>query len=213
LVTIEEVAGSRTRLTIANLLSSRPRTLGELAAETGISVQGVLKHLKKLSEAGLTLKERTIPNGAYLRSRKLYFIEETKVVDFSQGDLLVAATRRRPVSDPHGTTTGGGEGGDQAEELDRLAQDMIIVRRRVREVSKRLDRMISEVVEDEALIMSLIESLDLDPGERQIAYLIFGDDSPEGVRRILREHYGCADPDMAINRVTLRLKKEEAGPR
>ena len=47
LVNIEQIASSRLRLKIASLLSSRPATLSELSVLTGISVQGVLKHLKK----------------------------------------------------------------------------------------------------------------------------------------------------------------------
>ena len=78
MVKIEEIASSRARLTIASLLSSRPRTLGELAEVTGMSVQGVLKHLKKLAEKGI-VKEWKMPRGRHLRPRKLYFIESRKV--------------------------------------------------------------------------------------------------------------------------------------
>ena len=40
-----EVVSSKARLIIADLVSRRPRTLRELSQVTGISVQGVLKHL------------------------------------------------------------------------------------------------------------------------------------------------------------------------
>ena len=89
LATIEDIANSRVRLTIASLISSRPRTLGELAETTGISVQGVLKHLSRLSASGM-VKTKNLPSGRYLRPRKLYFIEDRRVANYSEGEMIVA---------------------------------------------------------------------------------------------------------------------------
>jgi predicted ArsR family transcriptional regulator len=204
---IEEIANSRARLTIASLISSRPRTLGELAETTGISVQGVLKHLKKLSEAGM-LKVKSIPAGRYLRSRKIYYIDTRRVADYSRGDMIVATL---------GDESGGGDDatedtaeamatGDPYAELDRLAQDIILLRRRARELSIRMKHMTEEVTENESRIAKLIEGLELSPEEKQIAYLIFGDDRPEQARRILKEHYGCRNPEAAIGDVAEKIR-------
>ena len=125
---IEDIANSRARLTIASLISSRPRTLGELAETTGISVQGVLKHLKRLSESGI-LKEKSLPSGRYLRPRKLYYIDTRRVADYSQGGMIVATLGNE-------TVTGDLKVDDPYRELDRLAQDVILVRRRARELSR-----------------------------------------------------------------------------
>jgi predicted transcriptional regulator len=206
LVRIEEIASSRARLTIASLLSSRPRTLGELAAVTGMSVQGVLKHLKKLADAGI-LKEWTMPRGRHLRPRKLYFIVSRKVADYSQNDVLVATLGGvRPVEL---SQEAGASGARKAyEELDSLAQDVIILRRRVRELARKTSRMVDEVVDSESRITALIGALDLTEEEKQIAYLIFGEDGPDRARAILREHYGCSDPEAAINDVVRRIRRE-----
>ena len=206
MVKIEDIASSRARLTIASLLSSRPRTLGELAEVTGMSVQGVLKHLRKLHEAGI-LKEWNMPRGGHLRQRKLYFIESRKVADYSQNDVLVATLGEATPAET-GPVAGPSQGRDTYEELDSLAQDVMILRRRVRELSRKTSRMVDQVVDAESRITALIGALDLTEEERQIAYLIFGDDEPERARAILREHYGCDDPDAAISDVLRRIRRE-----
>jgi len=196
---IEEIANSRVRLTIASLISSRPRTLGELAEMTEISVQGVLKHLKKLEGEGI-IKEWNMPTGRYLRPRKLYYIESRKVADFSQDDLLVASLGRTPDAEPLTDA-------DAYEELDRLAQDVIMQQRRASELSKRMTRMIDEVLASESRMGALIDSMNLAPDEKQVAYLIFGEDGPDRARKILKDHYGCHDPDSAIREVTQKIRR------
>jgi predicted ArsR family transcriptional regulator len=197
MASIEDIADSRVRLTIASAISSRPRTLGELAEVTGISVQGVLKHLNKLSESGI-LRTRNLPSGEYLRPRKLYFIDSRRVANYSEGEMIVATL---------GEQAGAGElkVDDPYAELDGLAQDIIVMRRRARELSARMKRMIEEVTENESRIARLIEGLKLSSEEKQIARLIFGDDGPEQARRILRKYYGCANPESAIQGVVEKL--------
>ena len=199
---IEEIASSRPRLTIASLISSRPRTLSELAEMTSISVQGVLKHLKRLEEEGI-VKEWNMAKGRYLRPRKLYYAESRRVADFSQDDLLVAALRK--VEEPHTPKSDGA-----FEALDAHAQDIIIQHRRARELSKKMTRMIDAFLESEMRIGALIDSMDLEPDEKQVAHLIFGDDGPVKARRVLRNHYGCADPDAAIRAVIRKIRRPSA---
>ena len=198
---IEDIANSRARMTIASLISSRPRTLGELAETTGISVQGVLKHLKRLSDLGL-LTTKSLHSGRHLRQRKLYYISTRKVAGYSDEGMIVATLGEEAPSD-------GLVVDDAYGELDKLAQDIILLKRRARELSDRTKRMIEEVTENESRIARLIDGLKLTPEERQIAYLIFGDDGPEKARRILREHYGCRDPEEAMREVSEKLR--EAG--
>jgi predicted ArsR family transcriptional regulator len=198
LAAIEEIANSRVRLTIASLISSRPRTLGELAEDTGISVQGVLKHLGKLSESGI-LETRSLHSGRYLRPRKLYYIGTRRVADYSQGDMIIATLGEE-------ARDGEPKADDAYAELDGLAQDIIVLRRRARELSERMKRTIEQVTESESRMARLIDGLDLSPEEKQIAYLIFGDDRPEQARRTLRKHYGCQNPEEAILGVTRRIR-------
>jgi predicted ArsR family transcriptional regulator len=200
LTAIEEIASSRARLTIGSLISARPRTLGELAETTGISVQAVLKHLKKLSESGV-VETRSLASGKYLRPRKLYFIRTHRVADYSQGGMIIATLGGESVGQEQGAV------GDPYAELDSLAQDVILLRRRAREVSERMRRMIEDVTETEGRISTLIEGLRLSPEEKQIAYLIFGDDRPEQARRTLRNQYGCENPEAAIREVVEKIKR------
>jgi homoserine kinase len=79
------------------------------------------------------------------------------------------------------------------------------MRRRARDLSARMKRMIDEVTENESRIARLIEGLKLSSEEKQIARLIFGDDGPEQARRILREYYGCRNPESAIQDVVEKL--------
>ena len=196
---IEEIASSRARLTIGSLISARPRTLGELAETTGISVQAVLKHLKKLSESGI-VESKSLASGRYLRTRKLYFIRTHRVADYSEGEMIIATLGGGHPAEPPTAVK------DPYAELDSLAQDVILLRRRAREVSERMKRMIEDVTETEARISRLIEGLRLSPEEKQIAYLIFGDDRPEQARRTLRNQYGCGDPEGAIKEVVEKIK-------
>ena len=198
MVGIEALASSGIRLKIASLLSSRPATLSELAELTGISVQGVLKHLHKIDEGGL-LKEESMKGARYLRQRKLYSIEKRKVADYSEGDFLLAALGSQTTFIPEETK-------GAYEELDWFAQDILILRRRAKDLSHRLRRVLEEVTENEARIGGLLAGLRLEPEERQIAYLIFTEDSPERAKAILRDHYGCADPTGAINSVSAKLR-------
>ncbi len=204
MVKIEEIASSRARLTIASLLSSRPRTLSELAEVTGMSVQGVLKHLKKLADSGI-VKEWNMPRGEHLRPRKLYFIESRKVADYSQNDVLVATLGGARLTEV-GSASSTPSTRNAYEELDGLAEDVMILRRRVRELSRKTSRMVDEVVDAESRVTALLGALDLTGEERQIAYLIFTEDEPDRARAILKEHYGCPDPEAAINDVVRRIR-------
>jgi predicted transcriptional regulator len=199
-VKVEEIASSRVRLRISDLLSSRPATLGELSALTGVSVQAVLKHLKKLDEEGI-LEEKTMKAGKYLKQRKLYYMSSRKIADYSEGELLVA-TLSRPVIDARA------ESKNADEELEWLAQDVVILRRRARELSHRMKRVLEEISEDQARIGALVDGLALSPEEKQIAYLIFAEDTPERARAVLREHYGCRDPEAAMRAVAAKVGRK-----
>lgn len=199
MVSVSDLSTSTVRLKIANILSTRPATLSELADATGISVQGVLKHLKKLADVGI-LEEKEMRGGKYLRGRKLYHLNGRKVADYSEGDLLVATLGRASEEGPVRVK-------DAYQELDWLAQDIVILRRRARELSQRMRRMLDEVTEDESRMGALIEGLDLSQEEQQIAYLIFAEHTPENARKTLRDHYGCVDPDAAMRSVSAKIRR------
>ena len=73
-----------------------------------------------------------------------------------------------------------------------------------------MKRVLEEVTEDEARIGGLIDGLSLAPDEKQIAYLIFAEDAPEHARAILKQHYGCRDPDSAMKDVVAKVRRGKA---
>jgi DNA-binding transcriptional ArsR family regulator len=199
--TLPDVVSSRARLKIADLVSLRPRSLGELAAATGISIQGVLKHLEKLGELGLVEELNVRSPG--LAVRKLYTAKGVRIGDFSTGGLTlvklsenVSASRKDP---------------DQPLDLEYLAEEAILQRRRVRDQARRLGRMIDDLVEDDSRIKAVLESMDLSDEERLILLVLFTEESLEEGERVLLEHFGLQGGrksiEKALMKARLRLKK------
>src|SRR2546426_11210586 len=85
---LESITSSHHRLMIGQLISTRPRTLRELAERTGISIQGVLKHIEKLNELGL-MEETTLRRPKYLAVKKAYTTGGSNLRDFSRGNLMI----------------------------------------------------------------------------------------------------------------------------
>ncbi|MGD0476606.1 MAG: helix-turn-helix domain-containing protein [Nitrososphaerales archaeon] len=193
---LPEVISSRTRLKVADLISTRPRTLGELAAATGISIQGVLKHLKKLEELGLV--EETSVRSPDLAVRKVYAAKGTRLGDFSTGDLTLVKLSGKPsapVEEP-----------DRPLDLEYLAEEAILQRRRVRDQARRLGRMIDDLVEDESRIKVALESMDLSDTERLILQVLFTEESLEEGERVLLEHFGLQDGKRSIEKALSKAR-------
>ncbi len=195
---LEKVAASRARLRIADLLSTRPRPLGELARSTRISVQAVLKHLSILGKLGL-VEELTLTKPRRLGVRKLYAARKALVGDYSRGDLMVVKITQalRGESIP-------AQG--RYRRLARLAEDSIIQRGRVRDQARRLDRMIQELARTQSGLMAEIENLSLTDEDKLVAYVAFTEDSEEDASRVLSSFYGCREPLAAIEEVNSKLR-------
>ncbi len=195
---IDDVVSSMLRMRIASLISIRPRTLGELADTTGISVQGVLKHLAKLRKSGF-LTETELRDGKHLKYRKVYSIERRRISDFSQGDLMVAHVSREAIGEERKVKSA-------YEELETLAEDMIIARRRIRDVTKRLERLIEELVSSQGQLMRMTQTIGLSKEEQQIASVFFSEDGIEESNKILSRYYGSEDADEALRNVLQKIK-------
>lgn len=194
---LKSVVSSRVRLRIADLLSSRPRTLRELASLTGISVQGVLKHLGKLEELGLASRQRV--RAGEMGVRKVYSAKGTHIGDYSAGDLTVVKLSRyrpRPV-----TST------DPVRELEEVSEGLLLQKRRIRDSSRRLRRLIDELVEDQARMEGLITSLDLTDEERLIIQTAFSEESLEEAEKALKEHHGVADARRALEKALSKARR------
>lgn len=196
---LEKIASSAVRLKIASLVSIRPRTLGELARSSGISVQGVLKHLRKLGAAGIVAEQR-ITKPKQLGVRKVYSVNKTMVGDYSRENLmLVNLTQVADETLPSSK--------DVYRELGGLADDALLQRDRIREHARRLGRMIGDLVETETRLKNRIGASRLTEEEKLIAYVTFTEVSEEDAARVLRTHYACKEPRVAI----LEVKKKLSG--
>jgi biotin operon repressor len=194
---LPEVTASRSRLRIADLVSTRPYGLKELAGATGISVQGVLKHLRKLRSLGL-VQERSVRSPG-LSVRKVYQAGEARVRDFSARDIiLVKLSGGRPPESP-------------VASLEELARDVLLERRRVRDAARRLGRSIDELVVDESRLAWAIESLGLDETERLVLQVIYTEETLAGAEQVLLREFGLKEGEGAIERAVAKGRGRVAG--
>jgi len=166
-----------------NALSLRPRTLGELADLTGISVQGVIRHLKRLESLGLVDERRMEVRTP--KARIVYAGRNSSIGDYSTGDLTaVKATDAR-----HGGIDQGFGKGTPEE----MAGELIVQRRRVKEQAKRLGKAIDELVEYQRALEAMLERMHLTQREHLILQVLLTEETVEEGRRALSGYYGLED--------------------
>jgi predicted transcriptional regulator len=188
---------SVSRLTIADLLSRRPRTLKELADKTGVSMQAVLKHLDKLDSLGMIEKKSV--SGSEISARKLYSIKGIHVEDFSAGDLtIVNLSRELPAPSLSK---------NPVRDLESLAVENIVLRRQIRERARRLQRSIGRLVENEERLKSIVDGIDLDDGERLILQTAFTEETLDEAEKVLRTTHDIAEPRRSIDRAISKASR------
>jgi len=178
-----DILSSEVRLKMADALSQRPRTLQELAHLTGISVQGVLRHLRLLEKMGL-VEARKVGLKAP-KARKLYAAKGEVVEDYSSGRLTVVKAIER-WAPPDRTPKAGGD-------PEGIAAEVFIRRRRVRDEIKKLGRLIDEVAESREELDAVLGSLPLSVEERLILEVILTEETVEDGIRVLSRYYGIED--------------------
>jgi predicted ArsR family transcriptional regulator len=180
---IDEVLASRARLKIADAVSVRPRTLTELADMTGISVQGVLKHLKRLVQLGM-VEERKAPASAS-KARRVYAARGALVGDYSAKDLAIVRLSKSSQK----------ERGRRAshQNLESLAADLLFQQRRIRDEARKLGRMIDRLVEEEELLKGELEGGSFTDDERLILQALLTEETIEDGVRVLSRYYGIED--------------------
>lgn len=195
----EEVVSSEVRLKMADLISVRPRTLRELKALTGLrTVPGVLKHLSKLKEMRL-VKEEDLAGGA-LSSRKVYSVDRgAHVRDFSYRDFTVVK-----LSTEHGQAARSDR---PVDELESLATDALIQRRRIREQARRLGRMIDDLVSTEARIGDIARAVGANDEERLLLQIAFTEESLEDAEAALRRQHGVANGRRALEKAISKARR------
>jgi DNA-binding transcriptional ArsR family regulator len=179
---LSEVLSSSPRLRIADAVSLRPRTLGELSSITGISVQGVLRHLKMLGELGL-VEERKLAE-ATPKARRLYASGSTNLSDYSlPGLTVVKATERVP---PRG-------GAQIPKDLELMSGELIIHRRRIADEAKKLGRMIEELVDAQEALTAALEELPVTETQKLVLQVLLTEETKADGERVLSRYYGIED--------------------
>lgn len=181
--TIDEVIVQGARLKIADAVSIRPRTLTELADLTGISVQGVIKHLKRLAQLDL-VEERKAP-ASVTKARRVYVARNASVGDYSAKDLAIVKLSRaaRPEKRRHAKN----------QDLESLAADLLFQRRRIRDEARKLGKMIDRLVEEEELLNGALEAGPFTDDERLILLSLLTEETIEDGVRVLSKYYGVED--------------------
>ena len=169
-----------------------------MAAATGISIQGVLKQLRKLEELGLA-EEKSVRSPG-LTVRKVYAAKGAKLGDFSVGDLTLVKLSWKPSAPA--------EEPDRRFDLEYMAEEAILRRRRIRDQTRRLGRMIDDLVEDESRIKAALESMDLSDTERLTLQVLFTEESLEEGERVLLEHFGLQDGKKSIEKALSKARHQ-----
>ena len=178
---LDQILSSAVRLKVADALSVRPRTLKELAALTGITVQGVLRHLKVLVSLGLA-EERKLPIKG-LKARTVYAPKGYIVGDHSTSDLTVVKPTQSIASGPKRPSAN----------LESTAGEIIVLRRRVKEQARRLGRVIDVLVDEQEALRAALDGRDLGPEERLILEVLLTEETQDDGVRVLSKFYGIAD--------------------
>jgi DNA-binding transcriptional ArsR family regulator len=181
--TLDEVLSSSAKLKIENALSVRPMTLAELASTTGITVQGVLRHLKRLAVLGLA-EEKRLPT-RNLKARTVYVAAGEVIGNYSTSDLIVVKPTRKL---PTGTPRAGGP-----LSLEERAADILLLQHRVKDQAKKLGRLIDELADEREALRSGVEGLHVSPEEGLILEVILTEETLEDGLRVLARYYGIED--------------------
>ena len=192
---MSEVVSSASRLTIADMISARPRTLSELSKAAGISVQGVLKHLTRLDSLGLLEEMKVSLPGV----RKAYSLKGAMIGDFGIDDLMVVKfSRRTKVASETAASRPG---------LEVLGEESIMLRRRVREQVRRAGRMIEELYENQEELEKALSTMNLPAEDLLVLQVLYSEESRADAERVLAEEYGIPDPGRTIERAASKVRR------
>jgi len=147
----------------------------------------------------LGIVSETKVDGGNLPVRKVYTIKDARIGDFSHGDLtLVRFTHAKE---------GAAKPDDPVKELESLAADTLIQRRRIRDQARRLGRTIDELASTRARIAGLVEGLDAADEDKLLLHTAFTEESLEEAEKSLAEHYGLREPRRALEKALGRARR------
>ncbi len=193
---LSQVLSSRVRLVIIDAVSVRPRTLSELASISGISVQGVLRHLKLLNKLGL-VEERKLSVKAP-KARRVYAARGAYLGDYSLPGLTI-------VKATEGSQTAG-TGRARIQDLEGMSGELLILRRRIRESARKLGRDIEELVWSQQSLDSTLDGMGLDDTQRLILGVLLTEETYDEGLKALHRYYGIEDR-RSIDEALARAKR------
>ena len=165
----------------------------ELARLTGLSVPGVLRHLEAMGRAGLIQEKRV--EVRTLPIRKVYSLKGMKVMDFSVGDLSILKVMTSRA------LKGGG-----VRDLQSLAMEILVGRRRIRDKARGFARAIDELAENERMLTAGIDELALTDEERLILLTVFTEETTDDAEWVLKRIQGMKDARRSIDGALARAK-------
>jgi predicted transcriptional regulator len=179
---LSDVLSSEARLRIADAVSLRPRTLGELSTLTGITVQGVFRHLRKLTELGI-VEERKVATKTP-KARRVYVAGPTSLSDFSiPGLTVIKVTERVP---PRTDAI-------LPRELEKASGELLIQRRRIAEEAKKLGRMIDEFVDEREALSAALDRVSATQLDKLVLEVLLTEETRAEGEEVLSRFYGIED--------------------
>ena len=179
---IDQVLSSRVRVRIANALAVRPRTLGELSWITGISVQGVLRHLKLLMKLGLVEEMKL---GVRAPKARRVYVAKSPIGYYSAAGLTVVKATEK-VHDR-------GKRDLRGQSAEAVAGDLLILKRRIREQTRKLGLMIDELADAQATLAQALSDMPLSQEQRLILEVLLTEETLEEGEKVLSRFYGLGD--------------------
>jgi predicted transcriptional regulator len=175
---------NKARLEILRELSSRPKSLRELAQLLGLTTQGVAKHLAALEGAGLVRRIQVNVPGSPVRW--VYALERPVEVVVERAEQAVsfhihvgAPLRNHLPSEPLDL------------ELEEVDEEVWALKARLKLIAEREARAFRQLAELLAQRSNLIDRLSVDSLERLVVAAYLSTD-PERELRLMEEHFHIA---------------------
>ncbi len=156
----------------------------------------MLRHLKRLSKLGLVEEMKLSPRTP--KARRVYAAKSALFGDYSTAGLtVVKSTEPLPPTTPFSR---------KGRDLESMAGELLVERRRVKDNAKRLGRLIEGLVADQLALTSTLNAMALNEEERLILGVILTEETVEDGVKVLSRYYGLEDR-RSIDKALAKLKR------
>ncbi|HUI23044.1 MAG TPA: hypothetical protein VLY82_01470 [Nitrososphaerales archaeon] len=132
---------------------------------------------------------RTLP------ARKLYSLKGMKVMDFSVGDLTILKVAIDKAIEDKNT-----------RDLESLAMEILVGRRRIKEKVRRLARTVDELLVNEKMLAKGINDLHLSDEERLVLLTTFSEETDDEAERVLERTQGMREARRSIDEALAKAR-------